>query len=70
MFMKSDESTLRRCLFFTSNRLSNILRRIANDVCSDSGIAVPYIYLLIIVNQYPQITINELSAKLDIAPST
>lgn len=70
MFMKSDESTLKKCLFFTSNRLSNILRRIANSVCSDTGIAVPYIYLLIIVNQYPEITINELSEKLDIAPST
>ena len=68
--MKSDESTLKKCLFFTSNRLSNILRRIANSVCSDTGIAVPYIYLLIIVNQYPEITINELSEKLDIAPST
>lgn len=68
--MQADESTLQKCLFFTSNRLSNVLRRIANDICSDTGIALPHVYLLIVVNQYKGITINELAQKLDIAPST
>ena len=68
--MTADESTLRKCLFFTANRLANVLRRIVNDVYADMGIAAPYVYLLIVVNQYPGITIKELSEKLDIAPST
>ncbi len=68
--MRSDESILKKCLFFTSNRLANVLRRIVNDIYEETGIATPYIYLLIVVNQYPGITITELSEKLDIAPST
>ncbi|MBQ9582139.1 MAG: winged helix-turn-helix transcriptional regulator [Synergistaceae bacterium] len=68
--MRADESILERCLFFTSNRLANVLRRIVNDVYAETGIAAPHVYLLIIVNQYPEITITELSNKLDIVPST
>ena len=54
--MKADETTLQKCLFFTSNRLSNVLRRIANDICSKTGIALPHVYLLIVVNQYKGIS--------------
>jgi len=68
--MQLDESSLNQCLFFTSNRLSNILRRLANEVYKKTGIATPYIYLFIVVNQYPGISMTELSEKLDIAPST
>ena len=68
--MKSNEDTLRKCLFFSANRLANVLRRIVNDVYEETGIATPHIYLLILVNQYPGITVSELSEKLDIAPST
>ena len=68
--MLADESILRKCLFFTANRLANVLRRIVNDVYADTGIAAPYVYLLIVVNQYPGITIKELGEKLDVAPST
>ena len=68
--MKADESVLRKCLFFTSNRLANVLWRIVNDVYAEIGLAAPYIYLLVVVNQYPGITISELSEKLGIAPST
>lgn len=68
--MKMDESALTKCLFFTSNRLSNVMRRIANDVYKSTGLSTPSIYLLIVVNQYPEITMTELSEKLDIAPST
>ena len=70
MYLLADESILRKCLFFTANRLANVLRRIVNDVYADTGIAAPYVYLLIVVNQYPGITIKELGEKLDVAPST
>ena len=70
MSLLADDSILQKCLFFTANRLANVLRRIVNDVYSETGIAAPYVYLLIVVNQYPGITITELSEKLDISPST
>ena len=68
--MEADETTLSKCLFFTANRLANVLRRIVNNVYAETGISTPHIYLLIVVNQHPGITISELSRKLDIAPST
>lgn len=68
--MQADESVLSRCLFFSANRLSNILRRKAEKVFQDLGIGVPHVYLLILVHQYNGITQAELGDKLDIAPST
>ena len=68
--MKTDESILTKCLFFTSNRLSNILRKKAEEAFKDLGIGVPYVYMLVVVNQYDGITQSELAEKLDIAPST
>ena len=68
--MEANETTLSTCLFFTANRLANVLRRIVNDVFAETEIATPHVYLLIVLNQYPGITISELSEKLDVAPST
>lgn len=68
--MKSDESSLAKCLFFTSNRLSNIMRKVANEAFSNLEISSSYVYLLVIVNQYSGITQSELSKKLDISAST
>lgn len=68
--MKSDESVLAKCLFFTSNRLSNIMRKVADEAFSNLDIASSYVYLLVLVHQYNGITQTELSQKLDIAAST
>jgi len=68
--MKSDESVLTKCLFFTSNRLSNIMRKVADEAFSDLDISSSYVYLLVIVNQYCGITQSELAEKLDISAST
>ena len=68
--MKSDESVLAKCLFFTSNRLSNIMRKVADEAFSNLDISSSYVYLLVLVNQYNGITQSELSKKLDIAAST
>lgn len=68
--MKSDESVLAKCLFFTSNRLSNIMRKVADEAFSNLDVSSSYVYLLVIVNQYSGITQSELSQKLDISPST
>ncbi len=68
--MKTDETVLSNCMFFTSNRLSNILRKKAEKVFQPLGIGVPYVYLLVVVNQYDGISQTDLWQKLDIAPST
>lgn len=68
--MKNDESVLAKCLFFTSNRLSNIMRKVADEAFSNLEIASSHVYLVVIVNQYNGITQSELSQKLDIAAST
>ena len=68
--MKSDESALAKCLFFTSNRLSNIMRKVADEAFNDLDITPSYVYLLVLVNQYNGITQSELSQKLDVSAST
>lgn len=68
--MQTNESILSKCMFFTSNRLSNILRRKAEESFHPLGIGVPYVYLLIVVNQHDGISQADLCEKLDIAPST
>ena len=54
--MKSDESVLAKCLFFTSNRLSNIMRKVADEAFSNLDVTPSYVYLLVLVNQYNGIT--------------
>jgi DNA-binding MarR family transcriptional regulator len=68
--MNSDESILAKCLFFTSNRLSNIMRKVADESFNNLDISSSYVYLLVIVNQFSGITQSELSEKLDISAST
>ena len=67
---QADETALSKCMFFASNRLSNILRRKAEEAFSELGVSVSEVYMMIIVNQYDGITQGELAGKLDIAPST
>lgn len=68
--MKIDDSILSLCLFFTSNRFSRYMTKIADDVFAKTNLSPSYIYLLIVVYQYPGITQKELCDKLSIAPST
>lgn len=46
------------------------MTKIADDVFSKTNLSPSYIYLLIVVYQYPGITQKELCDKLSIAPST
>lgn len=68
--MKIDDSILTLCLFFTSNRFSRYMTKIAEDAFAETNLSPSYIYLLIVVYQYPGITQKELCDKLSIAPST
>lgn len=65
-----DESFLHDCLFFTANRLSRAITKIAEEEFAPTGLTPMYGYLIRLVNGNPGITQKELSEKLSITPST
>lgn len=68
--MKIDESIISMCLSFRANSFARQMTKIAEKVFAKIDLAPTYVYLLVIVNQYPGITQKELCGKLSIAPST
>lgn len=68
--VKVDDSVLSMCLYFTSNRFARYMTRVAEKVFGKIDLSPAYVYLLVIVHQYPGITQKELCEKLSIAPST
>lgn len=65
-----DESFLHSCMYFTSNRLSRAMARIADDAFATTGLAPAYGYLIRLVVGRPGISQKELAEKLYITPST
>ncbi|MFB9326676.1 MarR family winged helix-turn-helix transcriptional regulator [Paenibacillus aurantiacus] len=65
-----DEAFLHECLYFTANRLSRAITRIADDAFATTGLTPAYGYLIRLVIASPGITQKELSEKLYITPST
>jgi DNA-binding MarR family transcriptional regulator len=65
-----NESFLHECLYFTTNRLSRAISRMADDAFATTGLAPAYGYLLRLVVAKPGIPQKELSEKLYITPST
>ncbi|MWC29374.1 MarR family winged helix-turn-helix transcriptional regulator [Paenibacillus sp. MMS18-CY102] len=65
-----DEAFLHHCLYFTTNRLSRAISRIADDAFATTGLAPAYGYLIRLVIGKPGITQKELAEKLYITPST
>ncbi|MGO4545135.1 MarR family winged helix-turn-helix transcriptional regulator [Paenibacillus sp. 2TAB23] len=65
-----DESFLHTCLYFTANRLSRAITRMADDAFATTGLTPAYGYLIRLVIGKPGITQKELSEKLHITPST
>ncbi|WP_438445381.1 MarR family winged helix-turn-helix transcriptional regulator [Gorillibacterium sp. sgz5001074] len=61
---------LHSCLFFTANRLSRAITRIAEEEFADTGLTPMYGYLIRIVNGEPGITQKRLAELLYITPST
>lgn len=65
-----DESFLHNCLFFTANRLSRAITKIAEEEFAATGMTPMYGYLIRLVNGNPGISQKELSEKLYITAST
>ncbi|MBP1989860.1 MarR family winged helix-turn-helix transcriptional regulator [Paenibacillus eucommiae] len=66
----ADESFLHNCLFFTANRLSRAITKIAEEEFAVTGLTPMYGYLIRLVNGTPGITQKELSEKLSVTAST
>ncbi|KAF5089221.1 MarR family winged helix-turn-helix transcriptional regulator [Methanobacterium aggregans] len=58
------------CLYFTSNRLSRILTKMAEEEFKSAGLFPSQAFALMIINRNPGISQNNLSHELDIKPST
>lgn len=67
---EKDEAFLQDCLYFTTNRLSRAITRMADEAFATTGLAPAYGYLIRLVIGSPGITQKELSEKLSITPST
>lgn len=65
-----DDGFLYNCLFFTANRLSRAITKIAEEEFASTGLSPMYGYLILLVNGTPGITQKELAEKLSVAPST
>ncbi|GIO29481.1 MULTISPECIES: MarR family winged helix-turn-helix transcriptional regulator [Paenibacillus] len=67
---EEDGAFLHSCMYFTTNRLSRAITRLADDAFAVTGLAPAYGYLVRLVIANPGITQKELSEKLYITPST
>lgn len=66
----ADDSFLHDCLFFTANRLSRAITKLAEDEFAMTGLTPMYGYLIRLVIGTPGISHKELSEKLSITSST
>lgn len=64
------ESKYRNCLYYSSNVLSRLLTRLAEEEFQKVGLSPSYAYLLMTVNDRPGIQPGEISEELQLTPST
>lgn len=64
------KNTYNDCLYFTSNALARLLRRMADEEFGKLGLAPSHAFLLMSVNDKPGIQPGELSEELQLSPST
>lgn len=65
-----DDDFLQTCLFFTANRLSRSITKMAEEEFAATGLSPMYGYLIRLVNSAPGISQKELAEKLYITAST
>ena len=66
----ADESFLHDCLFFTTNRLSRAITKMAEEEFAMTGLTPMYGYVIRLVIGNPGIPHKEVAEKLYISPST
>lgn len=65
-----DNCILDNCLYFTVNKLSRAITRMAEDSFKKTGLSPTHAFLLMLVNNKPGISQSELAEQLHMMPST
>lgn len=68
--MTECKSILHNCLYFTSNSLSRVITRMAEEEFRRTGLSPSHAFLMMLVNDNPGIGQKELREQLHLAPST
>lgn len=58
------------CLYFTSNKLNRIINRMAEEEFIKTGLSPSHAFALMVINNEPGLSQNEISKMLNIRPST
>lgn len=61
---------LQNCLYFTTNRLSRVITKMAEESFQRYGFSPTHAYLMMVVNEKEKVTPTELSQVLHMTPST
>ncbi|MFD1356783.1 MarR family winged helix-turn-helix transcriptional regulator [Fictibacillus halophilus] len=65
-----DNCILDNCLYFTVNKLSRAITRMAEESFKKTGLSPTHAFLLMLVNNKPGISQSELAEELHMMPST
>jgi DNA-binding MarR family transcriptional regulator len=68
--MDKEKSLLHHCLYFTTNTLSRVIARMAEEEFKTTGLSPPHAFLMMVVYGHPGIGQKELGQQLHLAPST
>lgn len=68
--MPSTKDIKKYCLYFSSNRLARGMTKMAEEVFKELGFSPTYAYLLMTVNENPNIASKQLSEELFLTQST
>jgi DNA-binding MarR family transcriptional regulator len=68
--MKHEHSKYCNCLYYSANALARVLTKMAEEEFAVTGLAPSYAFLLMTVNGKPGIQPTEISAHMQLTPST
>lgn len=66
----SCSSQLHQCLYFSANKFTRLITKVAEDCFRKTGISPTYAFAMTVINQMPGIASKDLADKLHMAPST
>ena len=64
------QNYLDNCLYFTVNKLSRVLTKMAEDSFKKTGLSPTHAFLMMLVNEKPGLTQTEVAESLHMMPST
>jgi MarR family transcriptional regulator, organic hydroperoxide resistance regulator len=68
--MDKSAKILHNCLNFTANSLARVISRMAEEEFRRNGLSPSHAFIMMLANDSPGITQNELAEQLNLAPST